>query len=329
MSSFLKTLLLAIILVSPVVIEARLLDSSGGSIVPVFKPKNPGPNQEIIITLDGYGYNINRSLIRWEENNNVLKEGVGEKQLNFTTGAIGSKHFINVTILTDTGRQVTGQILLDPAEVDMVWEGLTVNRPNYQGGNLALDGGEVRVVAIPQMTDSQGQLMANDELLYEWRIDGQKVINIDNKQKYLDVRLRIDRPIRVRVTVTNPVTETKTSNLLILRSKQKPVLAIYEVKPLMGPIYNRGIRNIFEIDSPETVLKAELYHLPPDISNKIRFNWLMEDKKIASSGSGGELLGIEAPATLSESIPITVEALFPEGNNITKSFMIKPQVIDF
>ncbi|MEI6494591.1 MAG: hypothetical protein WCO03_00830, partial [bacterium] len=57
-----------------------------GSLITNIKPANPGPNENVSISLVSFEANLDQSNITWKVNGKEERSGVGERNFNFRTG---------------------------------------------------------------------------------------------------------------------------------------------------------------------------------------------------------------------------------------------------
>src|SRR4051812_40344820 len=83
-------------------------------------PENPAPNQQVTISLEAFGTDLNRADISWLVNGTVQKNGVGAIQFSFVTGKAGSVSDVVIYILPINGTKITKEVRISPASVDIV-----------------------------------------------------------------------------------------------------------------------------------------------------------------------------------------------------------------
>ncbi len=111
-------------------------------------PEVPGPNQSVVIEVQGVGQLLGNSTITWSNNGTVAQRGTGLSRYSFTTGALGSRTTISVAIQSTQGT-FTHTFVFVPSLVNLVWEANTTVPPLYRGKALYSAGSPLKVVAVP------------------------------------------------------------------------------------------------------------------------------------------------------------------------------------
>ena len=126
------------------------------------QPKNPGPNQEITVTVSSYNFDLNRALISWRVNGAPVSNGIGQKTFRVTTGNLGSATTIEINAGGANGSTVKGLVTVRPADLKLAWQADTDVPFWYRGKALAGPGAEISVIADPDFVDSRGPIIDRD-----------------------------------------------------------------------------------------------------------------------------------------------------------------------
>jgi len=141
-------------------------DSGAFSIV--LSPENPGLSEEVVVTLESASIDLGLSNITWSLNNSVRLVGIGERRARFTLGSLGTTYSLEVLVETDTGERFLQSVLIEPREVNIVWEAFSYTPPFYRGKALAPSAGLITFVAMPEIADSGGKRIDPKKLVYSW-----------------------------------------------------------------------------------------------------------------------------------------------------------------
>ena len=200
-------------------------------------PKTPGPNEDVTISMNSYAVDLNTATIIWFVNKSPSKQGVAEKTLTVHTGDLGTKTVVDITILGNTGK-ISKQIVIAPAEVDVLWEAQTYTPPFYKGKALPSYKSLVRVTAIPRFN-----ALTSDpsQYYYSWKYN--KIQGAGEGLGKNSIVLPMgwaDSKIPVAVTVNLPGTEWNGYKLTNIPGHEAKVV-LYEQAPLLGIQFDHAL----------------------------------------------------------------------------------------
>lgn len=224
-------------------------------------PQFPSPNQSVTASIRSSSMALDRSRVQWKINGVVVAEGIGIKNTTFTTGAGGSVTQIEVAAQTPEGIAFTAKRSISPAKVSIIWEADTYVPPFFAGKPLVTPAAQLRLVAVPEFTDSSGRLIPPENLIYSWRRNGREVEDKSGYGAYT-VELSNDtfiRPIQYEVEVTS-LDEKLTARSEVRIPIAKPLAVLYEEHPLLGVRYQRPIISPYRFLSGESLVVAEPYY---------------------------------------------------------------------
>ena len=200
-------------------------------------PKTPGPNEDVIISMNSYAVDLNTAMIIWFVNKSPSKQGIAEKTLTIHTGDLGTKTIVDITILGNTGK-INKQIVIAPAEVDMLWEAQTYTPPFYKGKALPSYKSLVRVTAIPRFN-----ALTSDPSQYYYKWTYNKIQGAGEALGKNSIVIPMgwaDSKIPVAVTVNLPGTDWSGYKLTNV-SGHEPKLVLYEQAPLLGIQFDHAL----------------------------------------------------------------------------------------
>ena len=200
-------------------------------------PKTPGPNQDVTISINSYAIDLNTATIIWFVDKVATKQGIAEKTLTIHTGELGTKSTVDITILANTGK-VNKQIVIAPAEVDILWEAQTFTPPFYKGKALPSYKSLVRVTAIPRFNELTSD---PSKYYYKWTYKRtQGVGEALGKNSVVIPTGWADSKVPIAVEVSLPGTDWKGYNLTNIPGHEAEVV-LYERAPLLGIQFNHAL----------------------------------------------------------------------------------------
>ncbi|MBI4118002.1 MAG: hypothetical protein HY455_00450 [Parcubacteria group bacterium] len=289
MSKLVTTLFISLSLLFP-------LWTSAQTIAPVLQvavsPTTPGPGQEVTLSLSSSAADLNRSTISWTQSGRVVSSGRGVKTFRFSAGPLGSATTITALVRTIDGKQLRGETVIRPAEVDFLWEADTYTPPFYRGKALASPGSTVRVTAVPHFVLGNGTRLASSELVFTWSKDRTVLGNLSGYGRDV-VELTMPsgfRPVDVMVEVSSLQNSFSVKKEMRLVPHDSRVL-LYERHPLLGVLYNKALPGVIDLETEETTLRAEpLYFSLNDVRlGKISFVWSLNGRMVPGGERSGEI----------------------------------------
>ena len=200
-------------------------------------PKTPGPHEDVTISMNSYAVDLNTATIIWFVNKSPSKQGIAEKTLTIRTGDLGTKTIVDITILGNTGK-INKQIVIAPAEVDVLWEAQTYTPPFYKGKALPSYKSLVRVTAIPRFN-----ALTSDPTQYYYKWKYNKIQGAGEglgKNSIVIPMGWADSKIPVSVTVDLPGTDWSGYKLTNVPGHEAK-LVLYEQAPLLGIQFDHAL----------------------------------------------------------------------------------------
>jgi hypothetical protein len=243
-------------------------------------PENPGPNQEVSISLEAFGTDLNRADISWLINGAVQKNGVGATQFSFVTGKSGSVSDVVIYILPVNGTKITKEILITPASVDIVWESPSYVPPFYKSKRLYPPEGSLTFVALPNLVQN-GTPIDPKTLVYKWTINQQVVADRSGYGKNTisvtgDV---LNQGWNINVEVSS-VKDNVVGDGSVSVSSIQPQLLLYEHSPTYGFLFNQELPNQYQLKNSEVTVAALPYYFSILSPNDpvMKYNWSMNNQ---------------------------------------------------
>lgn len=304
--------LLIVILLVPFVVDGQVVVAGSSEIGLVINPSLPGPEATTTIKIVSYAFDLAVSDIAWTINGRRVSVGRGQKDLSFRTGLLGKSTEVIVSVLND-GRRFEKKITFYQNEVTLLWEVLVGYAPGFYDGKIFPSlNSSVRVVAQPNIF-SNGQLIPPEKLTYRWS----KNFKITNKDSGLGKNTFI---FTADVLTNNNIIEVAVTpanrpEMVIKKSVVIPTLpmeiVVYETKPLVGPLYGRGLKNDWRPAGWPVSLRAEVFNLSRSARLNLDFDWRLNNQPVAVDNNDPATVFIDQTISTSSRASLTVTAQNP------------------
>lgn len=275
-------------------VKAQTLVDIGTDFIVEFSPENPGPNTTVSAKAISYSFDISRSSVRWILNGKSASAG---RTFSFTTGGLGSKTSLTVSIVTPDNKQISKSFYFQSSEVDLLWETATYVPAEYRGKPFPISGSQIKITAYPQ-----GFKTSDSKLVYNWRRNykneadqsgiGKKTLIFYNSQ--FDNGGNEEGAENVEVSVSD-ISASITAEGRIIIPITEPKILFYEEDPLEGPRYQAELGNNFSLLKPELIIRAEPYFFQKTSLAALSYDWSINYKKIATYQKPN-ILNLAAPA---------------------------------
>jgi len=290
----------------PTVVSAQSLGSLGEVAVEMFtisvSPRYPTPLSNAVISITSSYLNITNSKISVSVNGKEIYNG-SVRPVSIQLGGAGSVTNVSVTV-TSAGTTYKKTLSVQPQDVAIVVEPVSSAPVLYPGKPLVPIGGSVRVVAVANMRNSAGKIVAPETLSYSWTVDDTQIINSSGIGKDAIIvasplKYR-SRSVSVDVTDQNGVVVGGES---VSISAQEPSIRIYQNDSLLGILYDHALSGSYTIKEEEDSLFATPFSFPTT-DNAPLLKWFLNGVEAgtknsitlrpAGSGQGSASLSIVA-----------------------------------
>ncbi len=248
------------------------------------EPKFPGPNTDVTFSLEAYGTDLSKADIVWKVNGVITEKGRAKEKIVVTTGAIGKKTIVEISILPINGVPVEKVFTLYPQALDVIWEARTYTPPFYKGKAFLSPEEEVIVAAIPDFRDGNGKFMQPGTVTYKWRNEGEIVSDaVGYGKNFFRARGGILlKPFNILVEASGD-DGAKAKNYLDIPFIL-PSILLYENNPAYGILFNRSIGSKVATAQIENSFVAMPYFFGTDDKDfKLTYEWFINDQKVFSS----------------------------------------------
>jgi PAS domain-containing protein len=260
--------------------------ASGLELIVTISPSTPKPNQSVSISIENYSFDLSQSNITWFVNGIVQNQFSRKKSLNLKTGDVGSPLIVDVSVITPSGTITEKRIVIQPSELNLLWEASGYTPPFYRGKVLHSSKGTIKTVAMADVIGSGGFRLSNNSLDYKWSRDGKILESLSGVGKNtFTIKPFIINPgfttISLKITEKGRGTVLATKSIRVIESS--PKIIFYEDHPLLGISFNRAFQKTFFLDKEELKIKSSLYFFSKEDKDSLNYQWRINGKKVAGN----------------------------------------------
>lgn len=263
-------------------VYSQTLGNSANGVSIIIIPENPKPNQTMTATVQSYVTDINSANITWKIDGSTIKDGIGEKIVNFKTKGSGFDTQLDVQIVTKDGEIMTQTMNISPSNTDLIWQSEGFVPPFYKGKVMFAHQNKITFIAIPHIL-SNGKEINPKNLIYKWTQNG-KVLEEGSgygKNTLTITGSIISRSITIEVEVSTP-NSSQTSYAQTTVTPTDPTIVFYEKDPLYGIQFQKAIAGSTLLDSPEIDIVSIPLFFGVDVYNpsELSYKWYINGTPI-------------------------------------------------
>lgn len=252
-------------------------------------PSYPRPFESVTIIPSSSVFDLSASTVAVSVNGQVVSRGSGAEAAYVTAGAAGTATTVTVTAVNN-GQTYTKTVTIRPADVALVVEPISTTHPLYKGGALIASEGQVRLVAVPDLRTSSGNVIPAENLVYTWR-NGSQILQSSSgigKAVLTAVSPIRYRDARITVTVSSQDQSVVAESGVII-APANPLVRVYRNDPLLGPLYSTALpRQIRLLDTEESFRVVPYFFSGnPSITWTVNNTTSDTDRDITLRSSGG------------------------------------------
>jgi hypothetical protein len=225
----------------------------------IVSPQTPGPNTQVTIEAQGVGNFLGNSTITWSINGKVVLQGVGARDLTFTTGALGTQTRVHVAINSNTEGTLSNDWVFTPSSVIMLWEADTSVPPLYRGKALYSGGSNLKVVAFPSVAVN-GKSISSNNLSFQWTVNDAPVPQMSglgqNSLSFTGDQLQSQE--NVEVAVSYGANQVGYGQVVIPATT--PQVLMYQYDPLRGLLLDSTLPSALNMTAKELTVVAVPYY---------------------------------------------------------------------
>lgn len=283
-------------------------------------PSVPRPNQLVTAKIASYSSDLNRLQISWYVNDQLVKKEVGATQHEFLIGDLGKLTKLRVVILKLDGSTLEKNYTFRPAEVDLIYEAQTFTPPFYEGKAYFSRQSSVKISAMPQALNKNGQFIDPKNIIYKWYVDGSVIQDQSGygKQSFLYTGKLLSKSVKIGVDIST-IEEGSVANSSIFINPVTPEVLIYEKSPTLGTLYNKIVSDNFSINKPEIEFEASPFSFKKDsvLNLSTIYEWSLNGSKINSPNQSSLVFRNEENKQGQASIGVSVsnETILQKNNS--------------
>ncbi len=292
----------------------------------ILAPDAPGPYEPVIIEAQGVGSFLGSADITWTQDGKVVKSGVGEHTYNFTTGALGQRTVVKVSIDSSQGF-FTQTFTFNPSRINLVWEADTTIPPFFLGKARYSAGSNYKVVAFPVVYSGNSRI-SPDALSYQWSYRGDSVPEASGLGRSVFTRTGDQLQASEELAVDVYYGTAKVGHAELSIPATDPSIVLYQRDPLRGVLYDQALPAAgISLAAKEITVQAEPFFFSnaSKQSGLIPFVWTINDTETTGpdatrgiltlrqtgSGSGSAVLGVSMQNNNPDQFIQTAQVSFP------------------
>jgi hypothetical protein len=286
------------------------IDVQEGEISVETIPNNPQPYGDVTINITSYATDLNKAIIVWTGDKGVILSGIGETSYSFKTGGPNTSNTFNIKI-TPVGSMntINKKIVINPSEVDAVWESVDgYTPPFYKGKTLPTSGSTIRVVAIPNTDTIKSGI---GSMAYIWSNTNETKLDASgyNKSSYTFKNSMFDNINEIKV-VASSVNGDYGAESTIEIPVYPPKVLFYKKSPTEGILYSKNLDNNYVFSEDEMTIVAVPYFLATKgVSFNFNYSWDINGDPIKTPKKKTELTIQPASRGGYADISITIESV--------------------
>lgn len=262
-------------------------------------PAQPAPGDKVTLTLSSPLYDVDQADITWRADGKTVLQGVGEKTVTVTAGALGEQTVVTVEIATDSV-DTSVRTFVTSSALDILWESDSYVPPFYDGRALPSARSHARLQAIPYLPKSGGGFYSASELTYTWKENGATIVNLSGKGKSSATLPSPDLfgDYVVSVLATSPDRSVSGTSQVRIASVE-PALVLYRDHPLFGMEYFDALSATTFINENEMTFAVVPYFVNTRslTAARLTYAWQINGKVVPSDETRPDELTINAGST--------------------------------
>ncbi len=236
----------------------------------IVNPEAPGPNQSVTIEAQGVGSFLGSANLTWTQDGKAVEDGVGQRSYTFTTGSLGAKTTVHVSIDSSQG-SFAQTFVFNPSLINLVWEADTSTPMLYKGKALYSAGSDYKVVALPSVY-SGGVKVSPGALSYQWSRAGNLIPEQSGLGQFVlsltGDQLQPSEDVSVDVYYGSSLAGRGSISI----RATTPQIVLYPRDALRGELYDTALPSAISLVAKEITVQAEPFYF----SNKARRSGLVQ-----------------------------------------------------
>lgn len=251
-------------------------------------PEKPKLGDLVDIRAEMYGTPIQNAIFTWNVDGILYKKAQGLSKISVP---IQKNTKVSVSIVTVKGVTLYKEWVFNPQNVIILWEANTYTHPLYKGKPLYTAESELVLKGIN--LDAKNPL-TNTYANYVWKIDG-TVQGSDSgvsrrTYTYKGDLLQLEPLFELLYTSITNFQDTEKKEAVntrsILRVSTIPTeIFTYEKRPLLGILFNKGIKDVFTLQEKETSLTSYPMYFSAQSSSALNYLWSINSDAVKANSN--------------------------------------------
>ena len=267
-------------------------------------PEYPAPGENVHLTVQSYGLDLNRSIVVWYENGKEIARGIGVTTATIIAGKLGSRTTIEVVAEDDAGLVGSAQATIRPTEVDLLWQTDSYVPPFYEGRALPGTSATIRAQALARFKQMNGALLPDTSIIYTWYKNGTKIASGRGKSSAMFPGPTLFGSDDIRVVAESADGTLRGATRARITSVD-PSVELYENHPLFGTLFHRALAAGARTTETEEEVVAVPYfaHVRSPRDASLSYAWEVNGTPVAADPKVPDTLiittdGYTGPATI-------------------------------
>ncbi|MEK7136325.1 MAG: hypothetical protein AAB821_01915 [Patescibacteria group bacterium] len=251
----------------------------GNKILFSINPTSPGPQENTSVSIRSFAADIKKSLVIWYLDGVEYERGYNRSVIDFVTGKLGETTQLTAEIRKTGQKTLKETITILPVEINLLWRSDSYRPAFYRSQPPVSTGSKVEMTVVVNFKNEDGITIDPQSLVYNWEQNYQTISSRSGigKSNFVFTKNQGDDNIKVIIETKNGKAIGEKS---IVISSEKPIVSLYEVKPIMGVNWTHAINNKEVLGGEKLSIKAEPYGLfSKNYIETGTFNWTINNNK--------------------------------------------------
>lgn len=252
-------------------------------------PKNPGPYEDVTITLSSYATDLTKADLEWKINGQTVSYGLGKTSYTLKTGEVDVVIIIDVIINpAESTTSISKKIAIYPSEIEIMWEATDgYTPPFYKGKSLPSKGSWVKIVAIPNTKTITSGL---GNISYTWKKADSVVSEASgyNRNYYLAKNSLFETDNKITVSASSVSGDYKAEKTIYLTSYD-PSIVFYKKSGADGILYNKALQKEEILLENEMTIVAEPYFMTTKEEDNFSYTWKINGNIVETPSKKNEM----------------------------------------
>ena len=244
----------------------------------IVNPSYPSPGDQVQVTVEGVLIDVRGADISWSLNDKIVERGTGKTSFTFNVGDVGSTQVVEVAVIPESGGISLDSIVIRPVDIDLLWEADSFVPPFYRGKALRAPQSPARVIALPRVADSSGNLIPKESLIYTWRFNDKVMGNASGFGRFMFANDLSPHENTIGVEVSfQDGTLIAQKEVLVVNAD--PELLFYIQDPLFGVLLEQPLGSIYNFREKEITFIGYPYFLAMQ-NVEYEYDWRINNSKV-------------------------------------------------